>query len=124
MGTTTADGPRELSTGSPDIASTGPLPTIFTPEQAERGRRVFGSICSSCHGRNEFRGPIFQLTWMAEPVGNLFQQISTTMPYDEPGSLGEEEYAAIVAYMLDLNGRTPGNSELPVDTGLLSRMKW
>ena len=61
---------------------------------------------------------------MAEPVGNLFQQISTTMPYDEPGSLGEEEYAAIVAYMLDLNGRTPGNSELPVDTGLLSRMKW
>lgn len=119
-----ADGRAEPSRGSPEIASTGLLPTTFTPEQAERGRRVFGSICSSCHSRNEFRGPIFQLTWMAEPVGNLFQHISTTMPYDEPGSLEEGEYAAIVAHMLDLNGRTPGASELPIDTGLLSRMRW
>ena len=61
---------------------------------------------------------------MAEPGGNLFQHISTTMPYDEPGTLEEEEYAAILAHMLDLNGRTPGDSELPVDTGLLSRMRW
>ena len=74
-------------------------PAAFTSEQAARGERVFGTVCSVCHGRNEFRGPIFSLTWRVEPVGHLFQHISTTMPQDDPGSLADEEYAAIVAYM-------------------------
>lgn len=97
---------------------------FYTAEQAERGRRVFGSICSVCHGRNEFRGPIFELTWIAEPVGNLFQHISTTMPQDQPGSLSLEQYASVVAYMLELNGRPAGDQELPADAASLSAMRW
>lgn len=99
-------------------------PAYFTAEQATRGQRVFTSICSACHGRNEFTGPIFALTWKAEPVGNLFQHISTNMPEDRPGSLAPEEYAAVLAYILQLNGVTAGDRALPADAGLLSGVRW
>jgi mono/diheme cytochrome c family protein len=101
-----------------------PVQAVYTVEQASRGERVFGSTCSVCHGRNEFTGPIFGLTWRAEPVGSLFEHISTTMPQDSPGSLTYEQYASIVAYMLQLNGRPAGDIELPADPALLARMRW
>jgi mono/diheme cytochrome c family protein len=107
--------------GAGTVAS---APAYYTAAQAERGRRVFGSVCSVCHGRNEFTGPIFSLTWIAEPVGHLFQHISTSMPQDDPGSLTLAEYAAVVAYMLELNGREPGDRELPTAVETLNVMRW
>ena len=85
---------------------------------------MFSKVCSACHGGNEFRGPIFELTWMADPIGHLFEHISTTMPQDRPGSLSGEEYAAVLAYFLQLNGRRAGDSKLPADAELLARMRW
>ena len=99
-------------------------PATYTVAQAEQGRRVFGSVCSVCHGRNEFRGPIFRATWIAEPVGSLFQHISTTMPQDDPGSLSAEQYASVVAYLLELNGRASGDTPLPADPAVLATMHW
>lgn len=104
--------------------ATEPTPASYTAEQATRGQRVFGNVCAVCHGRNEFIGPIFALTWRVEPVGALFEHISTKMPQDRPGSLTADEYAAIVAYLLQLNGRPAGERELPADAELLSRMRW
>jgi mono/diheme cytochrome c family protein len=101
-----------------------PAAATYTVGQAERGEAVFTTVCSACHGKNEFTGRIFALTWMAEPVGNLFQHISTAMPQDRPGSLSSAEYAAIVAYLLRLNGRPPSDRELPPDAVLLARMRW
>lgn len=103
---------------------TEPTPATFTTAQADRGERVFTSVCSVCHGRNEFRGPIFSLTWRVEPVGHLFQHISTTMPQDRPGSLSSEQYTSIVAYLLRLNGRAAGDSELPSDVDVLNELTW
>jgi mono/diheme cytochrome c family protein len=99
-------------------------PAAFTAEQAERGQRVFTSVCSTCHGRNEFTGPIFALTWMAEPVANLYEFASTNMPQDAPGSLPPDDYAAVVAYLLQLNGRAPGDRRLPADREQLATMRW
>jgi mono/diheme cytochrome c family protein len=101
-----------------------PTQAYFTAEQATRGQRTFTSICATCHGRNEFTGPIFALTWMEDPVGNLYEFVSTNMPQDQPGVLTPGEYAAVVAYILQLNGRTPGNRELPADAQLLGSMRW
>ncbi len=112
-----------VSTAGPSVAAET-VAVMFTVEQATRGQRVFTTVCAVCHGRNEFTGPIFALTWMAEPVGHLFQHISTAMPQDRPGSLSPEEYAAIVAYLLQLNGHAAGDQELPADEELLSRMRW
>jgi mono/diheme cytochrome c family protein len=101
-----------------------PIAPVYTDAQASRGERVFTTVCAVCHGRNEFVGPIFAMTWMAEPVGSLFEHISTAMPQDRPGSLAAEEYAAIVAYLLRVNGRPAGERELPADAELLARMRW
>lgn len=101
-----------------------PTAAYFTAGQAARGQQVFTTICSACHGRNEFTGPIFALTWKADPVGNLFEHISTAMPQDRPGSLSPAQYADVLAYILQLNGLTAGDRELPADAELLGRMRW
>jgi hypothetical protein len=64
------------------------------------------------------------MTWRVEPVGSLFEHISTNMPQDDPGSLTADQYAAIAAYLLQLNGRPAGERELPADMELLNRMRW
>jgi mono/diheme cytochrome c family protein len=116
--------PPDASAGPAITVSAEPAAASFTAEQAERCERTFTTVCSVCHGRSEFTGPIFELTWMAEPVGHLFQHISTAMPQDRPGSLSPVEYAAVVAYLLQLNGRPAGDRELPTDVELLDRMPW
>lgn len=111
------------------VAGAGGVPAAatiatYTTAQAASGRTVFSGVCSACHGRNEFRGPIFALTWMAEPVGHLFGHIRSTMPQDDPGSLTDEEYVSVLAYFLQLNGREAGAVELPVDQAALNAMSW
>ena len=117
VGGCAASGPRAPTAGEPSEA-------FYTAEQAAAGQRVFTTVCAVCHGRNEFTGPIFALTWMQEPVGHLFQHISTAMPQDDPGSLAPEEYAAVVAYMLQLNARPAGDRPLPTDVEALGRLRW
>lgn len=111
-------GPPEAP--APLSASVG----LYTDEQADRGQRVFTTICSTCHGRTEFSGAMFRMTWMREPIASLFQHISAAMPQDDPGSLSPEEYASILAYLLRLNDRPAGTAELPSDVEVLGRMRW
>lgn len=105
---------------APEAGPTG----LYTNEQADRGERVFTMICSTCHGRTEFTGAMFQMTWMREPIGSLFQHISAAMPQDNPGSLSPEEYASVVAYLLRLNERPAGTVELPSDPEVLGELRW
>ena len=111
-------------TTTPAPAPDEPVAATFTAAQATRGQGVFTSICSACHGRNEFSGPIFAITWRAEPVGSLFEHVSTAMPQDRPGSLTPQQYADVVAYILQINGIQPGDRELPPNLALLGRMDW
>ena len=117
-------GPTDTSTGVPDGGVTASTRAVYTSAQAERGERVFSTVCSACHGGSQFTGPIFELTWMADPLGHLFEHISMTMPQDRPGSLSNEEYAAILAYFLQVNGREAGDLELPADVELLNTIRW
>jgi S-disulfanyl-L-cysteine oxidoreductase SoxD len=96
----------------------------YTDAQADRGQRVFDTVCATCHATREFTGRMFELTWKAEPVANLFQHIRAAMPQDDPGSLSAEEYASVVAYLLRLNGVAPGAEELPADPGVLGAVGW
>jgi mono/diheme cytochrome c family protein len=97
---------------------------LYTADQADRGERVFGDVCAACHGLGEFQGMMFEITWMAEPIGAFYQHISIAMPQDNPGSLRPEEYAEIVAYILRLNGAPAGNREIPTDTAVLATYRW
>jgi mono/diheme cytochrome c family protein len=119
-----APAPPAEPSSPPPGSGTELAPAEFTAAQADRGQDVFTTVCSTCHGRNEFTGPIFALTWMEEPVANLYEFASTNMPQDAPGSLPAEDYAAVVAYLLQLNGRAPGNRELPADRERLTTLRW
>src|SRR5947207_6404041 len=88
---------------------------VFTAAQAAAGRAAYQANCSSCHlpdlgGRNEapaLAGVNFMSTWGSRSTRDLFDYMSATMP---PGgsTLGADDYAAIVAFVLQSNGATAG----------------
>lgn len=98
-----------------DAAATVDPGALYSEEQSERGRELFGEICSECHYVSELRGPSFQYTWRRRSVGDLFEYIAESMPEDRPGTLDALEYADLLAYILHLNGVAAGGEDLPPD---------
>ena len=102
----------------------------MTAEQADRGRIAYEANCVACHGPGlvggsygtPLTGAYFDGKWRGKSVGALYEHAQTKMPPSRPGTLPEETYADIVAYILQLNGVTAGTNELPSDTAALSGM--
>lgn len=99
------------STGEP--ASRSVLDSVYTEAQAEEGKSAYRSHCAECHASGFFRGEPFRLIWAGQPASSFFEVMRTTMPMDNPSSLKPPEYAAILAYILELNGYPAGEEELP-----------
>ena len=93
---------------------------VYTAAQAERGIAVFKSKCASCHAPNRFTDDFFYQSFADKPLWEMFDVISDTMPEDNPGSLKKEEYADVIAYLLQLNKFPAGETELPTDKDALS----
>jgi hypothetical protein len=55
---------------------------------------------------------VFLESWSGKPLHTLYDVMRTTMPEDNPGSLSQQQYADLVAYLLELNGFPAGTSEL------------
>lgn len=85
---------------------------VFSAAQASRGEQTFRQVCAACHDTGEFSGGRFRLTWVGQTAGDLFDTIATLMPEGDPGSLRPAEYAAVVAYLLQLNGYPAGETDL------------
>ena len=85
---------------------------VYTAAQADRGAAVFKASCTACHDAARFTGDEFLAGWTGKSLHALFDQMSTTMPEDNPGSLKAQQYADVVAYFLQLNGYPAGKSEL------------
>ena len=96
---------------------------VFTEAQASRGEQTFRQVCGACHDTGEFSGGRFRLTWVGQTAGDLFDTISTLMPEGDPGSLRPAEYAAVVAYLLQLNGYPAGEADLPTSVSALRSME-
>ena len=99
------------------------LDGVFTPAQASRGERTFSDVCAACHDTGEFSGGRFRISWVGRPVGELFETISTLMPEADPGSLSPAQYAAIVAYLLQVNGYPAGDADLPTNVRALGQLE-
>lgn len=99
------------------------LDGVFTAAQAERGEQTFREACAACHDTGEFSGGRFRIGWVGRPVGELFETISTLMPEADPGSLSRAQYAAVVAYLLQLNGYPAGDADLPSNRQALGRLE-
>ena len=110
----TACGMAVLS-GQPTSA-TGP----YTAAQAAAGRATYQANCSSCHaadlsGLNSasaLAGGLFMSSWGDRTPGELIMFLEGAMPPGNPGSLGEQAYINVTAFILDYNGARAGNQPL------------
>lgn len=99
--------------------ATTTLDAVYTAEQAERGREVYSESCAHCHPTSRFTGDSFRPSWSRAPVSTLFTVLRSQMPFDNPGSLDPEEYAAVMAYLFELNELPAGDRELPASADSL-----
>ena len=82
------------------------------------GQEVYAAECAQCHGGQGEggSGPVLiggnKRIATYETTTRLYDYISRTMPFDAPGSLEQQQYWDVIAYLLD------ENELLPVDTVL------
>jgi mono/diheme cytochrome c family protein len=109
--------------GSGPAAATSPV--SFTAEQVTHGSDIYADRCVQCHGdtldNGEFggaplNGSYFSKHWGGGSVAALVAFMKAKMPPDRPGSLTDQTYADLVAFLLDANGYPKGDKELPPDT--------
>jgi mono/diheme cytochrome c family protein len=112
---------------APAPPPTSVLDGIFTEEQAERGRVVYEAHCSECHGEGlgggemapGLTGVAFRFRWRGLKVADIYDSIQSTMPPEEPGTLGDQAYVDVVAFLLGANGYPTGGRELAADPSVL-----
>ena len=96
----------------------------YSSQQAEAGATVYGTACAGCHLPDlrgsaeapELAGPSFRGGWGSQPVGVLLDYTRRSMPVSDPGSLTQDEYTAVVAFIMQENGVDPGPAPLSFST--------
>lgn len=100
---------------------------VYTNVQATRGAQTYAAHCASCHGgllqgidaAPPLIGIDFLVNWLNQPCDALFVRIETTMPQNDPGSLGSHAVADVTAYILQANGFPAGSNDLPTNAEAL-----
>lgn len=117
---------------SGSLSAQGPGKTvwdgIYTEAQASRGASAYAQYCGVCHGTSldgtgeapALASAAFLSTWNGLNMGDMYDRVRMTMPFDAPNSLSREVYADIVAYMLKYNGFPAGERDLAARTEMLS----
>lgn len=96
---------------------------VYTLTQANQGKDVFAGLCQSCHTPTVHAGPPFRNRWFGQTLGDLFGYLRREMPKADPGSLSDEEYALLVAYLMRINGMPTGSTPLAADSAALHRIR-
>ncbi|MEK7793388.1 MAG: PQQ-binding-like beta-propeller repeat protein [Candidatus Hydrogenedentota bacterium] len=101
----------------------------FTEAQAKAGRTDYRTQCASCHGPQlegvhispGLKGPRFDAMWRGKSADVLMFHLRRMpqAPVGAPGSLGDETYTNILAYILISNGLASGEEALPGDSKAL-----
>ena len=96
---------------------------VYSPEQANRGQDVYLGLCKNCHTPEFHTNPAFTAKWNGKPLSTLYEYIRDQMPKNDPGSLSEQEYIDVVAYVLKLNHMPSGKVDLPTDSKKLAAIR-
>jgi mono/diheme cytochrome c family protein len=109
----------------------GSTPVSFTADQVTHGSDIYADRCVQCHGdtldNGEFggaplNGSYFKKHWGGGSVAALIGYMKAKMPPDRPGSLTDQSYAALAAFLLDANDYPKGDNELPSDAALQQKL--
>ncbi len=84
---------------------------VYTAEQAKRGEKVWEDECLECHSPDEFVGGWMD-GWSKQMVFDLYNNINETMPENNPGGLGKQESADMIAYIFQSNNLPTGEEEM------------
>jgi mono/diheme cytochrome c family protein len=110
---------------------------VFSGAQAQRGGALYEGPCGWCHGRRLNGAPDdpdmrstpalarapFLRRWEGRSLATLYEYIRATMPENSPGSLSEQEYVDLIAYMLEVSGAEAGEDELQPDAPSLAQVR-
>lgn len=104
---------------------------VYTEQQANRGRALYGQECSGCHGDSltgadeapALSGGAFLANWDGLTVGDLFERIRISMPANNPGKLNREKIADILSFLLAFNRFPAGQTELERQTEVLKQIR-
>jgi alcohol dehydrogenase (cytochrome c) len=100
----------------------------YTAEQAAAGRSAYQASCASCHapdlsGREgpQLAGATFMSQWGDKTAGDLIGYLRAAMPPGRGGSLPDQTYINLTAFLLDANSARPGDRTLTADSGVSIR---
>jgi S-disulfanyl-L-cysteine oxidoreductase SoxD len=104
---------------------------VYTAEQATQGKTTYEVACVGCHAKDlngregggqgpELAGNAFATKWELQTLNQLYSEIKTRMPRNQPASLTNDEYLNLVAYILQVNKFPAGDEPLKADTAMLT----
>ena len=101
---------------------------VYTAAQGKRGEELYSGACASCHGLRlngagqpdmppspAIAGATFLRKWAGQTVAELFVNVRTKMPPDNPGTLTDQQSIDAVAHMFAFSDMPAGDKELPPD---------
>ena len=104
----------------PAFAAEGP----FTQAQVDAGKKEYNTHCRTCHGANgkgalgpALHGDVFKKRFGGQTATDVRTWIYENMPQTAPKSLTDAQLDPIMAYILSLNGFTPGQTEFTAEAG-------
>lgn len=105
-------------------------PALYTKAQAEEGILLYVKSCARCHGGEMegmsgpgLTGKNFATEKADFNIHHVFEIVANNMPATRPGSLEDDEYVKIMAYILEKNGYPAGDQELTYDGAMNSEVK-
>ncbi len=100
----------------------------YTAEQALAGRIAYQANCAGCHapdlsGREgpQLAGANFMSQWGDKTAADLIGFMRATMPPGAGGSLPDQTYINLAAFILDANSARPGDRTLGSESNVLIR---
>jgi len=107
------------------LAQTSTREGVYTEAQAIAGGALYLRSCVECHGITlaggeggpGLVGGEFWNQWQDQSLAAFYQITASTMPVNNPNGFSAEQYADLVAFMLQQNGLPAGEQNLPSSAG-------
>jgi len=91
---------------------------VYTQAQAEKGQKVFEQYCAACHVKEFYQAKF--MSWKGQPLSDLYDSMSATMPEDNAGALMLQEYTDVMAYILSILEHPAGEKVLDHNDGSMN----